>query len=114
MCLLPHDKILVLLHLRIRDLAKLVRDLSHNIVTNRVILGPIYSPTSLRNILVLVLQIFLYLEASESNTTSDWLNHMTSDWLNHTVGEYRPWLTAFPSLLKMLSASGALKHCIIW
>ena len=36
-------------------------------------LGP-YSPTILENILGLVLQIFLYLEAFECNTTSDWLN----------------------------------------
>ena len=35
--------------------------------------GP-YSPTILENILSLILQNFLYLEASECNTTSDWLN----------------------------------------
>ena len=35
--------------------------------------GP-YSPTILQNILSLVLKIFLYLEAFECNTTSDWLN----------------------------------------
>ena len=38
------------------------------------ILGP-YSPTILKNILSLVLQIFLCTEAFERNTTSDWLNH---------------------------------------
>ena len=37
-------------------------------------LGP-YSPTILKNILCLILQIFLVLEAFECNTTSDWLNH---------------------------------------
>ena len=35
-----------------------------------------YSPTILQNVLSLVLQIFLYLETFECNTTSDWLNHM--------------------------------------
>ena len=34
-----------------------------------------YSPTILKHVLGLVLQIFLYLEAFERNTTSDWLNH---------------------------------------
>ena len=33
-----------------------------------------YSPTILENCLSLVLQIFLYLEVFECNTTSDWLN----------------------------------------
>ena len=32
-------------------------------------------PTILQNVLSLVLQIFLNLEAFECNTTSDWLNH---------------------------------------
>ena len=36
--------------------------------------GP-YSPTILENILGLVLEIFLNLEAFECYTTSDWLNH---------------------------------------
>ena len=36
-------------------------------------LGP-YSPINLQNVHSLVLQIFLYLAASECNTTSDWLN----------------------------------------
>ena len=35
----------------------------------------LYSPTILENILSLVLQIFLYSEAFECNTTSDWVNH---------------------------------------
>ena len=35
-----------------------------------------YSLTILENIPSLVLRIFLYLEAFECNTTSDWLNHM--------------------------------------
>ena len=37
--------------------------------------GP-YSPFIFKNLLNLVLQIFLHLEAFESNTTFDWLNHM--------------------------------------
>ena len=37
-------------------------------------LGP-YSPTILKNVLGLVLQIILYSEAFECNTASDWLNH---------------------------------------
>ena len=37
--------------------------------------GP-YSQTTLENTLSLVLQIFLYLEEFECNTTSDWLNHL--------------------------------------
>ena len=32
----------------------------------------LYSPTTLKNILCPVLQIFLYLEVSECNTISDW------------------------------------------
>ena len=36
----------------------------------------LYSLTFLQNILSLVLQISLHLEAFECNTTSDWLNHM--------------------------------------
>ena len=36
-------------------------------------LGP-YSLTILKNVLSLVLQIFLHLEAFERNTASDWLN----------------------------------------
>ena len=36
-------------------------------------LGP-YSPTILKNILNLFLQIFVYFEAFKWNTTSDWLN----------------------------------------
>ena len=36
--------------------------------------GP-YSPTILKNVLCLVLQIFQYLAAFECNRTSDWLNH---------------------------------------
>ena len=36
--------------------------------------GP-HSLTILENILGLVLQIFLYLEAFECSKTSDWLNH---------------------------------------
>ena len=35
-----------------------------------------YSPIILKNFLGLVLQIYLYLEAFECNTTSDWLNSM--------------------------------------
>ena len=35
-----------------------------------------YSPTILQNILCLSLHIFVYLEAFECNTTSDWLNHI--------------------------------------
>ena len=38
---------------------------------NKTSLGP-YSPTILKNILCLVLQMFLYLAAFECNTTSDW------------------------------------------
>ena len=38
-------------------------------------LGP-YSPTILEKVLRLILQIFLYLDAFECNTTSDWLNRM--------------------------------------
>ena len=34
-----------------------------------------YSPTILKNVLSLVLQISLYLEAFECDTASDWLNH---------------------------------------
>ena len=34
-----------------------------------------YPPNILKYSLSLVLQIFLYLEAFECNTTSDWLNH---------------------------------------
>ena len=34
-----------------------------------------FSPIILQNVLSLVLHIFLYLEAFEYNTTSDWLNH---------------------------------------
>ena len=34
------------------------------------------SPTILKKVLSLVLQIFLYLQAFECNTTSDWLNGM--------------------------------------
>ena len=37
--------------------------------------GP-YQRTILQNVLRLVLKIFQYLEASECNTTSDWLNHI--------------------------------------
>ena len=37
--------------------------------------GP-YSPTILKNVFSLVLQIFLYLETFECNRTSDWLNGM--------------------------------------
>ena len=36
----------------------------------------LYSPTILKNLLCLVLQIFLYLAAFECNITSDWLNPM--------------------------------------
>ena len=35
-----------------------------------------YSPTILKNIVSLVLQTFLYLEAFDCITTSDWLKHM--------------------------------------
>ena len=48
------------------DLKQTVADINNQ--------GP-YSPTILKNILCLVLQIFLYLAAFECNTTSDWLNH---------------------------------------
>ena len=34
-----------------------------------------YSPILLKSVLSLVLLIFLYSEETESNTTSDWLNH---------------------------------------
>ena len=34
-----------------------------------------YLPTILKNVLCLVLQIFLYLAAFECDTTSDWLNY---------------------------------------
>ena len=34
-----------------------------------------YSPTILKNVLSLFIQIFLYVEAFEGNKTSDWLNH---------------------------------------
>ena len=37
-----------------------------------------YSSTILKNVLCLVLQIFLYLEACECNRTSDWLNRITN------------------------------------
>ena len=37
-----------------------------------------YSPTILKNILRLILQIILYLEAFVCNTTSNWLNRMVS------------------------------------
>ena len=40
---------------------------------NDVALDP-YSPTILENVLSLVLQILLYLEAFECNTTSEWPN----------------------------------------
>ena len=40
----------------------------------RTIVQGSYSPTVLENILSLVLQIFLYSEAFECNTPSDWLN----------------------------------------
>ena len=33
-----------------------------------------YSATILKNVLHVILQIFLYLETFECNTTSDWLN----------------------------------------
>ena len=36
----------------------------------------LHATTFLKNALDLVLQIFLYLESNENNTTSDWLNHM--------------------------------------
>ena len=35
----------------------------------------LYSPTILKNIPCLILQFFLYREAFECNTISDWLNH---------------------------------------
>ena len=35
-----------------------------------------YSPTIFKNVLSLILQTFLYLDAFECNTTSDWLNRM--------------------------------------
>ena len=35
----------------------------------------LYSSTILQNVVCLILQIFLYLEAFECNTTSDWLHH---------------------------------------
>ena len=35
----------------------------------------LYSPTILKNVLCLVLQIFRYLAAFECNRTSDWLTH---------------------------------------
>ena len=67
--------------------------------SNRQNLGP-YSPTSVKNILYLVLQIFLYLEAFECNTTSDWLRtyvtfKVTKSWrirqrmFFRMVGEYK-------------------------
>ena len=34
------------------------------------------SPTILKNVLCLILQIFLFLEEFECYTTSDWLKHM--------------------------------------
>ena len=34
-----------------------------------------YSPTILKNGLRIVLQVLLYLEAFDCNTTSDWLNY---------------------------------------
>ena len=47
--------------------------------------GP-YSPTILKNVLRHVLQIFLYLEAFETNTTSVWLNHTVNYGLaNHKM-----------------------------
>ena len=39
----------------------------------------LYSPTILKNVLSLVLQIFQYLEAFECNTTSDWLRFSQSE-----------------------------------
>ena len=35
-----------------------------------------YSLTTLKNVLSIILQIFLYLAAFECNTTFDWLNHV--------------------------------------
>ena len=43
--------------------------------------GP-YWPTILENIPSLVLHTFLYLEAFECNTTSDWLNRII--WFSHS------------------------------
>ena len=40
------------------------------------VLKRVYMEVRVRNILGLVLQILLHLEAFECNTTSDWLNHM--------------------------------------
>ena len=52
----------------------------HNYETHGRILnfkdpGP-YSPTNLKNVLRLVLQILLYLKPFECNRISDWPNHM--------------------------------------
>ena len=44
------------------------------LLVNKVDLG-LYSPPILKNILSIVIQIFIYLEAFESNTNSDFLNH---------------------------------------
>ena len=44
----------------------------------------LYSPTILKNFHSLVLQIFLYLEAFECNTTSDWLWFSQSEVVLHS------------------------------
>ena len=41
----------------------------------RILIQGLYSQTTLKNVLSLVLQNFLYLVAYEYNTTCDWLNH---------------------------------------
>ena len=45
-------------------------------LVNTALVLDLYSPTILQSLLDLVLQIFLYIEAFESNTNSDWLNLM--------------------------------------
>ena len=67
--------------------ACIIRDIKANLeLIQERNLGP-YSLTILRNVLSLVLQIFLYSEAFEYNKTSDWLNRRLSDKLNSLVSK---------------------------
>ena len=50
----------------------------------------LYSPNILKNLLNLVLQVFLYLEAFEYHTTSDWLEKRQRMFLR-ILGEFGPW-----------------------
>ena len=66
---------LTILVLRVCGLSSL-QDAFQNL--DRVCKQGSYSPTILKNVLCLILQIFLYLAAFACNTTSDWLNHMVN------------------------------------